>query len=157
MFAFRLNHASELGDRLKEKIDKFPNDETSTENETYDDVSSSCRFGRLIQHSQSDHRMPNTPPIAQNNNNNNNNNNSCHRKVPHLVQNCSTELAKLKKRDASTSTETRPLDQPADLITMSDNPEDANDPRPLSYALIDFDTTKALNESAQAHAASRVK
>lgn len=30
------------------------------------------------------------------------------------------------------------------------------DPRPLSYAIIDFDTTKALNESAQAHAASRV-
>jgi len=31
----------------------------------------------------------------------------------------------------------------------------AVDPRPLSYALIDFDTTKALNESAQAHAANR--
>lgn len=29
------------------------------------------------------------------------------------------------------------------------------DPQPLSYVLIDHDTTKALNESAQAHAASR--
>ena len=35
--------------------------------------------------------------------------------------------------------------------------QDGADPRPLSYALIDFDTTKALNESAKAHAASRVR
>lgn len=31
------------------------------------------------------------------------------------------------------------------------------DPRPLSYSFIDFETTKALNESAQAHQANRVR
>lgn len=32
-----------------------------------------------------------------------------------------------------------------------------NEGRPLSYTLIDFDTTKALNDSALAHAANRDK
>jgi len=32
---------------------------------------------------------------------------------------------------------------------------EAFDPRPLSYALIDFDLTKASNESALAHPANR--
>uniref|UniRef100_A0A6G1S5Z3 Fibroblast growth factor receptor substrate 2 n=1 Tax=Aceria tosichella TaxID=561515 RepID=A0A6G1S5Z3_9ACAR len=31
------------------------------------------------------------------------------------------------------------------------------DPRPLSYSFIDFETTKALNESAQAHRANRAR
>ena len=57
------------------------------------------------------------------------------------------DSTKLKRKDASTST--------------SDNQvrveQEAADPKPLSYALIDFHTTKALNESAQAHAASRVR
>lgn len=48
-------------------------------------------------------------------------------------------------RDASTIT---------DHSTHQDSKE-VSDPRPLSYAMIDFDTTKALNESAQAHAANR--
>lgn len=46
--------------------------------------------------------------------------------------------------DASTSTDNKLIEG-----------QEGADPCPLSYALIDFNTTKALNESAQAHAASR--
>lgn len=49
-----------------------------------------------------------------------------------------------RKRDASTSTEVQTT---SNLLVT--------DPRPLSYALIDFETTKALNDSAQSHAANR--
>lgn len=48
-----------------------------------------------------------------------------------------------------------------DASTSTDNPQNdvrlLADPRPLSYTLIDFDTTKALTESAQAHAANRFR
>lgn len=53
-----------------------------------------------------------------------------------------------KKRDATTSTDNNQSPNTYNIDTQSD-------PRPLSYVLIDFDTTKALEESAQAHAANR--
>lgn len=56
--------------------------------------------------------------------------------------------------DASTSTDNQMINVDHINPLMMEGQEGA-DPRPLSYALIDFDTTKALNESAQAHAASR--
>lgn len=52
-----------------------------------------------------------------------------------------------RKRDASTSTDNNQH--------VHTNIDTQSDPRPLSYVLIDFDTTKALEESAQAHAANR--
>lgn len=54
--------------------------------------------------------------------------------------------SKHKTRDVSTSTDNQAIDsdQRQNLCIL-----------PLSYVLIDFDTTKALNDSAQAHAASR--
>lgn len=58
------------------------------------------------------------------------------------------------RRDASTSTM-------KGVQSLSTNPfrtqQDKPHSDPLSYTSIDFDTTKALNESAQAHAANRVK
>lgn len=55
-----------------------------------------------------------------------------------------------RKKDAGTSNDCRHM---AGLTTS----DQAVDPRPLSYALIDFETTKALNDSAQAHAATRAR
>lgn len=52
-------------------------------------------------------------------------------------------------RDASTSTN--------DKLPTYPNYRDDADPRPLSYALIDFDTTKALNELARDHATGRLR
>lgn len=59
------------------------------------------------------------------------------------------DLNRQRKKDASTSTDNQ--------INRSLEDRGSSDPKPLSYALIDFDTTKALTESAQAHAASRVR
>lgn len=61
-------------------------------------------------------------------------------------------LNRLKELEGSSKESQPRIDQLNPLMT--DGREGA-DPRPLSYALIDFDTTKALNESAQAHAANR--
>lgn len=54
-----------------------------------------------------------------------------------------------RKKDVSTSTDCSP--------TRTSSQNQTVDPRPLSYALIDFETTKALNDSAQAHAANRAR
>ena len=39
--------------------------------------------------------------------------------------------------------------------TTADESKELADPRPLSYVMIDFDTTKALTDVAQSHAATR--
>lgn len=59
------------------------------------------------------------------------------------------DMNRQRKRDASTSTDNQ------NSQTLEDR--GPADPKPLCYALIDFDTTKALTESAQAHAASRAR
>lgn len=53
-----------------------------------------------------------------------------------------------RRKDASTSTEVNILEP---------NEQSNVDLKPLSYVSIDFETTKALNDTAQAHAATRVK
>lgn len=63
--------------------------------------------------------------------------------------------------DSSSTDENTECERKRDASTSTENPQNhvrtLTDPRPLSYTLIDFDTTKALTESAQAHAANRFK
>jgi hypothetical protein len=62
----------------------------------------------------------------------------------------STSTRVRQRRDASTNTESNQLQSPVEVIMDGSV-------KPLSYVLIDFEATKALNDSAQDHAATRAK
>ena len=56
------------------------------------------------------------------------------------------------KKNAATSTDSDLNQTQSSIEVITNGPI-----KPLSYVLIDFETTKALNDSAQAHAAMRLK
>lgn len=123
------------------------------------------RFFQLL-HQNIENRSKNCTPdrltSAQQTNpafNYSHNPNSSTRKVPFVSCGESTTLESNRHiKDASTSTDNPTID--TDHLVGSLDHQDNADPRPLSkvsYVLIDHQTTKALNQTAQAHAASRVK
>lgn len=132
IFAFRLSRGADLV-RLLENIKKSPSDSPNEHHYRDDDFLLNCRLSRLNSPQQSDRFFNN-------------------QHVPQSMHGEGHEITKQRKKDASTSTDNQAIDHPNSLING-----DPEDPRPLSYVMIDFDTTKALNESAQAHAASRVR
>lgn len=63
-----------------------------------------------------------------------------------------TSIRVRQRKDASTSTDSDQQQSQSSIEVIMNGSV-----KPLSYVLIDFETTKALNDSAQAHAAMRVK
>lgn len=132
IFAFRLNRSVELNklaNRVKEMLQKLS--------------SSSNEINHSMKHDQNEPDIINTQYIPEELTPQNNET---------LAQAFSSRhQQEQRKRDASTSTDGHAINLFSSIPVDTRNA----DPKPLSYVLIDFDTTKALNESAQAHAASR--
>lgn len=141
IFAFRLNKTTELNrleNRMKEMMQKLAQNNNSNDPRPTDqNADNILRGNQYVPDSTSQH------------------NNLESRQQQH------------RRRDVSTSTEhditfnvtTNQFNQPNNNNNpnqLSSQQADGADPRPLSsYVLIDHDITRALNESAQAHAASR--
>lgn len=128
IFAFRLSRGAELAQRLHEKLEKANEDIKNNPD---------CRVNHPNSHGSRAHMRSNRPNQVNQRSEN----------QPSILSVPRISPAN-EKRDACTST---------DNATIDSDQTSGLDPRPLSYALIDFGITKALNDTAQAHAASRVR
>lgn len=89
---------------------------------------------------------------AQSDENNNTSNN-----VSRRLLSCASSSQRRNETSSSNSSSAHRHHKDSNDATSVQAGDRNTDPRPLSYSFIDFETTKALNESAQAHQANRAR